>query len=591
MMTFKETGLREEILKLLEEIGFETPTPIQEKAINLLINSDKDLVGLAQTGTGKTAAFSLPILNNLDSNNKTVQALILCPTRELCLQIERDIKTFSKYLPKITSLAVYGGSSINVQIKALKNDGVQIVVGTPGRTLDLIKRKKLDVSNIKWLVLDEADEMLSMGFKDDLDAILSSSPEEKQALLFSATMPKEIRHIASRYMKNADEVSAGKINVSNKNITHKYFMINARDRYIALKRLADFYPGIYSIVFCRTKRETQDIADKLGQDGYNADAIHGDLSQAQRDYVMNRFRKKQIQMLVATDVAARGIDVDNISHVIHYALPDDPEVYIHRSGRTGRAGKEGVCFSLIHSRELRKIKSIEKKIGRPIEREMIPSGKEICAAQLWNLIDKVKSVDVDENRIELFLPEIYERFEGLSYHDLIKRFVSVEFNRFLEYYSGAKDINFTKKVKETEGREGRSRGDSGGKFTKFYINHGRSSKMTPKMLIGLINEHTEGHSIDIGRIDIQQNISYFDIDSNFKEILLKSFRDSEYEDVKVEIAKKPENSDDGGGRRRSGRRGGRRDGGRSSRPGNGRRNRRRDSGGFGGGGNRRKRRK
>jgi ATP-dependent RNA helicase DeaD len=594
MITFKELGLRDEILKVLEEIGFETPTPIQEQTINLLINSDKDLIGLAQTGTGKTAAFSLPILNNIVASNNVVQAIILCPTRELCLQIERDITTFSKYLPKITSLAVYGGTSITNQINALKHDNIQIVVGTPGRTLDLINRKRLDISNIKWLILDEADEMLSMGFKDELDAILANAPaEEKQTLLFSATMPKEIKRIANKYMTNADEVSAGQVNVSNKNILHKYFIVNARDRYVALKRLADFYPGIYSIVFCRTKAETQDVANKLAHDGYNADALHGDLSQAQRDYVMNRFRKKQLQMLVATDVAARGLDVENITHVINYNLPDDPEVYIHRSGRTGRAGKEGVCYSLIHSREMGKIRVLERKIGKEVERELVPSGKEICAAQLWNLIDKVKTVEVNEKQIEAFLPEIYERLEEIDHKELIKRFVSVEFNRFLEYYQGAVDINITKTVRDRGDKNDRSesRGSGDSKFTKFSINHGKKSKLTPKMLIGLINEHTEGHSIDIGRIDIQFTESFFDIDSQYTDVLIKAFKESPYEDLKVEVAKGGGGSSSFGGERRggSGGRGGERRGGgeRRSRRGDGR-----DRGGSSGSRptNRRKRR-
>ncbi|HPQ20679.1 MAG TPA: DEAD/DEAH box helicase [Saprospiraceae bacterium] len=587
MITFKETGLRPELLKLLDEIGFEHPTPIQEKTISQIIESERDLIGIAQTGTGKTAAFSLPVLNNIDPNESdTVQCLILCPTRELCLQIERDIASFSKYLPKITSLAVYGGAAISNQIKALKQKNVQIVVGTPGRTLDLAKRGVLDLSHIKWLVLDEADEMLSMGFKDDLDAILENSPKEKQTLLFSATMPNEIRQIAKKYMHDPEEMSVSKANSGNANITHKYFVVHAKDRYTALKRLADFYPGIYSIVFCRTKAETQDVADKLGHDGYNADALHGDLSQAQRDYVMNRFRKKQIQMLVATDVAARGLDVDNISHVINYNLPDDPEVYVHRSGRTGRAGREGICFSLLHSRELNRLRSLEKMVGKEILRELVPSGKEICAAQLWHLIDKVKQVEINEKQIESFMPEIYERLKGIGYEDLIKSFVSVEFNRFLEYYQDANDINITRSIKEEKGQKSKSDKSSAKSYTKFYINHGKKSKMSPRMLIGLINEHTEGYSIDIGRIDIQQTNSFFDIDSKYEEVLLKAFENSPYEGLKIGVSRggSKENSEFRGGNSSNR---GRRDDGFKSRG----RSRRSSDGGSRGGNSRRKRRR
>jgi len=423
MITFKETGLNQDILKALDELGFENPTPIQEKTIPHLLSEEQDLIGFAQTGTGKTAAFGLPVIQKIDTDSKKTQAIILSPTRELCVQIAKDLDNYSKYTKGLSVAAVYGGASIDQQVRSL-NKGAQIVVGTPGRTLDLIKRKKLKLSTVRFLILDEADEMLTMGFKDDLDAILEGTPDDKQTLLFSATMPKEIAAIAKKYMKDAIEISAGKKNIGAENVNHVYYMVNARDRYLALKRIADINPKIYGIVFCRTRRETKEVAEKLMADGYNADALHGDLSQAQRDYVMNRFRVKNLQLLVATDVAARGLDVTDLSHIINYNLPDDLEVYIHRSGRTGRAGKKGVCLTIIHSRETGKIKMIQKKVGKPFEHAPVPSGKEICGKQLYNLIDKIEKIEVDNSQIDQFLPEIYKKLEWLSREDLIKHFVS-----------------------------------------------------------------------------------------------------------------------------------------------------------------------
>ncbi|RLD83641.1 MAG: ATP-dependent helicase, partial [Bacteroidetes bacterium] len=444
MITFKETELNPEILKALDELGFVNPTPIQEKTIPHLLSSERDLVGFAQTGTGKTAAFGLPIIHQIDTKSKNVQAIILSPTRELCVQIAQDITNYAKYTKGLNVVAVYGGTSIDTQIRSLKK-GAQIVVGTPGRTLDLIKRKKLKLSTVEYLVLDEADEMLTMGFKDDLDAILEGTPAEKQTLLFSATMPKEIANIAKKYMKDSVEISAGKKNIGAENVNHIYYMVNARDRYLALKRIADINPKIYGIVFCRTRRETKEVAEKLMGDGYNADALHGDLSQAQRDYVMSRFRTKKLQLLVATDVAARGLDVTDLTHIINYNLPDDLEVYIHRSGRTGRAGKKGISISIIHSRETGKIRMIQKKVGKTFEHIPVPSGKEICGKQLYNLIDKVEKIEVDESQIEQFLPEIYKKLDWLSREELIKHFVSAEFNRFLAYYKNAPDLNVSSK--------------------------------------------------------------------------------------------------------------------------------------------------
>src|SRR6056297_2425579 len=451
MTLFNEMGLNPEIQLAIEEIGFEQPTPIQEKVVPFLMNDKQDLVALAQTGTGKTAAFGLPILQQIDTTKKATQTLILSPTRELAMQIANDLENYAKHLTKINIAVVYGGADIKKQINQLER-GAQIVVGTPGRTLDLLKRKKLKVNEIRWLVLDEADEMLSMGFKDDLDAILETSPASKQTLLFSATMPKEIVTIAGKYMEDPLEIAVGKNNTGAENVEHHYYLIHARDRYIALKRIADMNPHIYGIIFCRTRAETKEVADKLMRDGYNADALHGDLSQAQRDHVMARFRNKHLQMLVATDVAARGLDVTDLTHVINYNLPDDPEVYIHRSGRTGRAGKRGISVTLIHLREQGKLRQVEKKVNKKFIKKPVPLGKEICAKQLFNLIDGVEKAEVNEARIEAFMPVIYKKLAWLEREDLIKHFVSVEFNRFLGYYEDAPDINVDESAHRSQER-------------------------------------------------------------------------------------------------------------------------------------------
>src|SRR5690554_1641319 len=408
MMLFKEMGLNAEILSAIDDIGFQQPTPVQEETIPFLLKSTKDMVALAQTGTGKTAAFGLPIIQQIDPNQKSIQALILSPTRELTMQIGKDIETYSKNLKKIRVAVVYGGADIRAQISELDR-GVQIVVGTPGRTLDLIKRKKLSVTEIRWVVLDEADEMLSMGFKDDLDAILKNSPKEKQTMLFSATMPNEIVSISKKYMTDIHEISVGKRNTGADNVEHHYYLIQARDRYIALKRVADINPNIYGIIFCRTRAETKEVADKLMQDGYNADALHGDLSQAQRDFVMGRFRNKHLQMLVATDVAARGLDVNDLTHIINYNLPDDPEIYVHRSGRTGRAGKSGISITLIHLRERGKLKQVERLVNKTFIKKDVPSGKEICGKQLFSMIDRMEKIEVNETQIAEFMPVIYKK--------------------------------------------------------------------------------------------------------------------------------------------------------------------------------------
>ena len=542
MSLFTEAGLMPEIVQAVEELGFEKPTPIQEKTIPILINSENDILALAQTGTGKTAAFGLPILHRINRQKKEVQALVLSPTRELCVQISKDLENYSSKLQNARTVAVYGGASIVNQIKELKG-GAQIVVGTPGRTLDLIKRKELNISKIQWLVLDEADEMLNMGFQEDLDAILESSPENKKVLLFSATMPAEIQRIANRYMKEPVEISVGKRNQGAENVKHEYYMVHARDRYAALKRIADIYPNIYGIVFCRTRMETKEVADKLIADGYNADALHGDLSQAQRDLVMHRFRTRNLQLLVATDVAARGLDVNNLSHVINYNLPDDLEAYVHRSGRTGRAGKSGISVSIIHTRDFKKIKDLQKMVGKEFTRKPVPGGKEICEKQLFNLIDKVENVEVNDNQIEEFLEVIYKKLSWLSREELIKRFVSVEFNRFLSYYDNAPDLN-TAKVDEKDKRNDR-KGEKGQKrpransFSRFFINVGSKDNVNVSTLLGYINRNIKGKKIEIGKVDIMKKFSFFEMDSEFEADILKSFRKADFDgkEVVVEISK------------------------------------------------------
>ncbi len=546
MPTFKETGLGPELLKAIEELGFETPTPIQQQALPHLLSADGDLVALAQTGTGKTAAFCLPVLQQIDLNSNITQALILSPTRELAMQITRDIESYSKYLPKFRVLAVYGGTNIQTQISALKR-GVQIVVGTPGRALDLIRRKMLKLSNISWLVLDEADEMLSMGFKDDLDAILAATPRDRKTLLFSATMPREVSRIAKEYMTAPMELSVGKRNAGADNVKHIYVMAHARDRYRALRRIADVHPNIYGIVFCRTRRETKDVADKLMADGYNADALHGDLSQSQRDYVMNRFRTKHLQILVATDVAARGLDVNDLTHVINYNLPDELEAYIHRSGRTGRAGKKGTSIVIIHTREMHRIRALEKKVGKKFERKPVPSGRQICEKQLFHLVDKVEKVKVNEKEIESFLPVVIKKLEWLSREDLIKHFLSMEFNRFLSYYGNAPDLNVatSKKREPRDSRGSRSKTSSRqndepsakgkGRYARFYINIGSKNRLNPTGLIQLINEQPKLQKVSIGNIDIKKNFTIFEFDSGYERELMAVFSKVKFDNVKLFI--------------------------------------------------------
>ncbi len=582
MTTFKDLGLNENIIKALTDLGYENPTEIQEKAIPQVIASKEDLKAFAQTGTGKTAAFSLPILEQIDINSNNTQAIILSPTRELALQIAKNIEDFAKHLKGFRVAAVYGGANIEEQIRKLKK-GAHIVVGTPGRTVDLINRRQLKLANIEWLVLDEADEMLNMGFKDELDKILEVTPNTKQTLLFSATFPREVESIAKNYMTKPVEITSGQKNKGSDQVSHQYYVVSERNRYNALKRIADVNPDIYSIIFCRTRRETQEVADKLIKDGYNADALHGDLSQAQRDSVMGKFRKKHLQILVATDVAARGLDVTDLTHVINHKLPDQIESYTHRSGRTGRAGKEGISIAIVTAREKGKLRPIERIIGKQFVSTPVPTGKEICQNQLLKLIDKVHDIKVNDTEINEFLPSIYEKLEGLDREELIKRFVSLEFNTFLTYYENAPDLNDSDQMRRSSDRDSRGKSRDDENMSRFFINIGRKDKLNPARLIGLINDQDIAKNIEIGQIEILDTFSFFELDKNYTEDTISAFQkgdvDFEGRNVNVEKTEKKRSGRGGGGRRD---RGDRKDGGgdRNSRSGGGRsRSKDRKSGG------------
>ncbi len=538
MKNFSDIKLNENIAKSLDELGFISPTPIQSKTIPLLLDTKHDLIGAAQTGTGKTAAFGIPSIHLTDISDKSVQTLILCPTRELCIQITKDLKKYSKYVKGIQIVPVYGGASMETQIRALKK-GSQIVVGTPGRTKDMIKRKKLSLVSIDRVVLDEADEMLSMGFKEDLDFILSKATAGVQKLLFSATMPKKVTSIIKNYMKNPVTIAVDPVNTAAINVLHQYHVVQAKDRYETVKRIADINPNIYGIVFCRTRRETKVVSNRLMVDGYNADALHGDLSQSQRDEVMNRFRKSQLQLLVATDVAARGLDVNNLSHIINYNLPDDPEIYTHRSGRTGRAGRTGISIAIVHSRELRRLKDIEKISGVTFSKELVPTGEDICKKQLYALIDKIKNIEVDNEKIEPFLSSIHKKLDGLDRDQLIKHFVYAEFSRFISYYKNARDVNVFSAKKSSRSRTDRkSRGrdnSSKNNFTRFHINIGTKHRLNPLKLISLINESLNSDIHEIGKIEILKTFSFFEIDSVVAQELLESLNETKFNNVKVKV--------------------------------------------------------
>jgi len=594
MENFADMGLQEALLQSIKELGFETPTPIQAKTIPMLLSANSDILALAQTGTGKTAAFGLPALHLTDTKEKHTQSLILAPTRELCLQITRDLTTYAKHMKGIKITAVYGGASIDTQVRAL-NRGVHVVVGTPGRTKDLIQRKKLRLDKLERIILDEADEMLTMGFKEELDSILEATPKTKQTLLFSATMSKGINAVSKKYMNDPVEVTVAKVNAMAENVKHMYYLVQARDRYEVVKRLADANPNIYGIIFCRTRRETKEIADSLMQEGYNADALHGDLSQGQRDEVMKKFRKKTINILVATDVAARGLDVNELTHVINYKLPDSPEIYTHRSGRTGRAGKSGISVVIIHSREGRKLSEIERSTGVKFERAMVPTGMEICEVQLHTLVDKIAQIKVDEERLASFLPAIEAKLGHLSKDELIKHFISAEFNRFLDYYKHSNDINSSKD--SSRGRD-RDRGDRGrGKgrdrdrsdrgrsrdrdrdrsrsrdrgrsdfskddrapkrerqslserrkhdYVRLFINAGSKNDMTPTRLISLVNQEMRSDSFEIGKIEILKKFSFFEIETAKADKAIVALTGKDFEGVQLSLEQAESKQETGG---------------------------------------------
>lgn len=555
MNPFIELGIRHDIVNAITELGFEAPTPIQEQAVPVLLAGSNDFVGLAQTGTGKTAAFGLPLLELLDFSQKHPQALILCPTRELCLQISKDIEKYAKNLPDVHVVAVYGGANIGDQLRQIRR-GVQIVVATPGRMLDIIGRKAIDFSNVRYVVLDEADEMLNMGFQEDINNILSTTPDEKKTWLFSATMPAEVRRIAKNYMTDPFELTMGTKNTGNANIDHHYYVIRARDKYAAFKRIVDSNPEIFGIVFCRTKIETQEIAESLIKDGYNADSLHGDLSQQQRDKVMKRYRERSLQLLIATDVAARGIDVNDVTHVINYSLPDELENYTHRSGRTARAGKTGISISLVNLKELGKIRQIEKVIGKPFVKMEVPKGEAVVEKQLFALINKVNDVAVNNNHIDPYLPKIMERFGDLSKEEIIKRFASLEFSRFLEYYQNAPDLN----VDPSEARGGADRrgkaerfGRDGYKsdYTRLFINLGSVDEFTRGDILGYICNTTRISGKAIGKIDLKGVYTFFEVENTSVDKVFSGFQNVDFNGRTVRVENAGDSPSGGRGERRN----------------------------------------
>ena len=564
MKTFEELGVSPEILKAIKEMGYENPMPVQEEVIPYLLGNGNDVVALAQTGTGKTAAFGLPLIQKIEVKKRVPQALILCPTRELCLQIAGDLNDYSKYIDGLKVLPVYGGSSIESQIRMLKA-GVHIIVATPGRLIDLMERKVAKLETIADVVMDEADEMLNMGFTDSINAILEKVPEDRNTLMFSATMSPEISRIAKKYLHDAKEITIGTKNEGSKNVNHIAYLVHAKDKYAALKRIADYYPQIYGIIFCRTRKETQEIADKLIQDGYNADSLHGELSQAQRDLVMQKFRQRHLQLLVATDVAARGLDVNDLTHVINYGLPDDIESYTHRSGRTGRAGKTGISIAIINLREKGKMREIERIINKKFIMGEMPSGKQICEQQLIKLIDDIEKVKVNDEEIESFLPGIYRKLEWLSKEDLIKRVVSMEFNRFLEYYSNAPEIETPSMNDRRSEREPKGRKDHGSArekterkaekgYTRLFLNVGKTDGFYANQIIELINRNMKKQRTTIGRIDLMQNFSFFEVAENQAQDVIKALNKVNLNGgrkIVVEVAGVNNGKNDNGERRSS----------------------------------------
>ena len=556
MSTFAELGISSEIISALSDLGFQEPTPIQAQAIPLILKEHADIVSLAQTGTGKTAAFGLPLIQLTDLKSRATQGLVLCPTRELCMQVAKDLESFAKYIGEISVLAVYGGASIVQQMRDLRR-GAQIIVATPGRLRDMIQRGMADVSTVRYAVFDEADEMLNMGFQEELNAILAETPKEKNTLLFSATMSKEVANIASRYMKDPVEITVGNRNAGAENVSHEYYVVRHRDRYAALKRILDNAPDIYSIIFCRTRMDTQEIADQLLQDGYKADSLHGDLTQAQRDLVMRKFHSRHLQILVATDVAARGLDVTDLTHVINYSLPDDIASYTHRSGRTGRAGRTGISVALADTREMYKIRQIEHRLKKQFTRRAIPSGEEICSKQLASLIKRISSTEIRHEQIDPLYEEVAKQLEHLDKAELVKKIISLEFNRFLEYYKNAPDLNLAieskKRVERGGERTGRKpfnkdfggeRKDFGGgkNFARFHLNVGRRDGLLPEYLVGRINEVPGGGRIKVGKIEIMRNTTTLEGDSRFISQILDTFEQAKVNGKPVGIRLMQEDS-------------------------------------------------
>jgi len=555
-MTFQEAGMAPELIKAIGELGFAGLMPVQEKVIPQLLTSDSDIIALAQTGTGKTAAFGLPVLQKTDLGINNVQTLILSPTRELCIQIADDLMDFAKYIEDVRIVPVYGGASIDTQIRALKK-GAHIVVATPGRLIDMIERRAVKLDYVSRVILDEADEMLNMGFSESIEAILSKVPKDRTTLLFSATMPPEIANIAKKYMHKPVEITIGHKNSGAENIKHICYTVHAKDKYSTLKRIVDYSPNIYGIVFCRTRMDTQEIADKLITDGYNAEPLHGDLSQAQRDAVMAKFRSKRLNVLVATDVAARGIDVNDLTHVINFSLPEDIDAYNHRSGRTGRAGKTGISIAIINMKEKFRIKQIEKKIGKEFIWDKVPNGKEVCEKQLFHLIEKIEHIEIEHTDIEPYLPIIYKKLGWLEKEDLIKRLVSVEFNRFLQYYRDSKDLNDTDSSDWNRKKDGKksSYDFGGGDFARLFINVGRTDGFYPSMLIEMLNKVSRGTKFRLGKIDVMKNHSIFEIESSVAGKLINTLNGSNFDDRKLVVKIDSDNGSnsgyDGGGGSRS----------------------------------------
>ena len=545
--TFGEMGIDDRLVKAVSALGFVNPTPIQEKAIPSLISGTRDFIGLAQTGTGKTAAFGLPLLHIIESDKKYPQALVVCPTRELCIQIVNEMDSFKKYMPGVHVLAVYGGSSIGMQIRDLKR-GVQVVVATPGRLIDLIERKAINLEQIKYVVLDEADEMLNMGFQDDIEFILQNTPKRESTWLFSATMPPEIRRVSKKYMRDPIEVTVGKVNTGNKNIDHQYYVTSAQHRYSALKRLIDFHPGIYGLIFTRTKIDAQEIADKLTREGYDIDALHGDLTQQQRDKVMGEFREKTLQLLIATDVAARGIDVQGITHVINYELPDDLEVYTHRSGRTGRAGNTGVCMSIVHAREIGKLKQIERISQSQFHKLEIPSGKDVCRKQFFHFMDKLLQADISHSGYETYVPMLEEKFASVSKDEVLKRIAAMEFDRFLKSYENAEDLNI--RDRERGLRDGRDRRDNiqgsrrdtrgrefkgGGNYQRLFVNLGTKDGFYKASFLQFILDMSDLRKEVLGRIDMKEMNSWIEVDKKAAAQMIQAIDGKKYKGRRIRM--------------------------------------------------------